>query len=127
VSAQDPVRHERGDLNARSVVRAAVVLVAMTLVAIVVTVGTFRLLRGLLVRADLPRPALADHAAERQPPEPRLQREPFGDVGVLRAEERAVLEGYGWVDREQGVVHIPVEHAMQLYLERNAAAGGGQP
>ena len=29
-----------------------------------------------------------------------------------------MLNGYGWVDKANGVVHIPIERAMQLTLER---------
>jgi hypothetical protein len=32
----------------------------------------------------------------------------------LRAEQEAKLAGYGWVDRDRGVVHIPIDRAMQL-------------
>jgi hypothetical protein len=32
------------------------------------------------------------------------------------------LREYGWVDRAQGVVHIPIERAKRLYLERKAGA-----
>jgi hypothetical protein len=32
------------------------------------------------------------------------------------------LREYGWVDRAQGLVHIPIERAKQLYLERTAGA-----
>jgi hypothetical protein len=28
------------------------------------------------------------------------------------------LSEYGWVDRERGVVHVPIERAKELYLER---------
>jgi hypothetical protein len=54
------------------------------------------------------------------PPNPALQN--------LRVEEARVLGGYGWVDREKGIVHIPVERAMDLLVEearRNLPAGGG--
>jgi hypothetical protein len=36
----------------------------------------------------------------------------------FRAGEKRELEGYGWVDRQNGVVRIPVERAMTLLLER---------
>jgi len=32
----------------------------------------------------------------------------------------ARLREYGWVDREQGLVRIPIERAKQLYLTRKA-------
>jgi hypothetical protein len=36
----------------------------------------------------------------------------------MRAEEDASLNSYGWVDKEQGVVHIPIERAMDTVVER---------
>ncbi len=36
----------------------------------------------------------------------------------LRATEEAVLTTYGWVDRKNGVVHIPIDRAMDLLLQR---------
>ena len=29
-----------------------------------------------------------------------------------------MLEGYGWVNKEAGIVHIPIEDAMRLTVER---------
>ena len=54
-------------------------------------------------------------AAEReQPPEPRLQATPSLDLQQFRAQEVERLATYGWVDRESGVVHVPIERAMEL-------------
>ena len=38
-----------------------------------------------------------------------------------RAEHNAKLNGYGWIDREKGIVHVPIERAM------DAIAGGTLP
>ncbi|MBI3182775.1 MAG: hypothetical protein HYZ28_11610 [Myxococcales bacterium] len=35
----------------------------------------------------------------------------------LRLEQRQRLESYGWVDRDGGVIHLPIERAMQLVAE----------
>jgi hypothetical protein len=35
-----------------------------------------------------------------------------------RPPQADLLEGYGWVDREAGVVRLPIERAMELLLER---------
>jgi hypothetical protein len=35
-----------------------------------------------------------------------------------RPPQADLLEGYGWVDREAGVVRVPIERAMELLLER---------
>lgn len=34
----------------------------------------------------------------------------------LRAAQGARLESYGWVDRSAGVIHVPIEHAMEQVL-----------
>jgi hypothetical protein len=44
---------------------------------------------------------------------PRLQINDEADLRALRAEEKAKLEGYRWVDRKAGIVHIPIEEAMK--------------
>jgi hypothetical protein len=44
------------------------------------------------------------------------------ESGAMRAAiegpERARLESYGWVNRERGLVHIPVSRAMKILEER---------
>lgn len=34
-----------------------------------------------------------------------------------RAHEAAQLEGYGWIDRDAGVVRLPIDRAMDLTVE----------
>jgi len=49
---------------------------------------------------------------------PRLQEQPSVDLARLRAEAHRRLSSYAWVDREQGVVRIPIERAIKLLAER---------
>ena len=37
-------------------------------------------------------------------------------LAVWRAERAARLNGYGWVDRSKGIVHVPIERAMEQVL-----------
>lgn len=57
------------------------------------------------------------------PGEPRLQSDPAGELQQREALVRRRLESYGWVDRQRGIVHIPIERAMDLYAQRR----GEQP
>jgi mono/diheme cytochrome c family protein len=59
------------------------------------------------------------------PPAPRLQANPPQELQELKATQLAQIETYGWIDRQSGVVHIPIDKAMELYIER--ARGGGTP
>jgi hypothetical protein len=49
----------------------------------------------------------------------------------LLAKEREQLESYGWVDRDAGVVRIPIERAIQIVAENGLPewpqVGGQQP
>lgn len=54
----------------------------------------------------------------RLPPEPRLQISPQVDRRAILTNERSILDSYGWVDRQAGVVRIPIERAIELLTER---------
>jgi hypothetical protein len=65
---------------------------------------------------------LAAGQEDRLPPEPRLQTNPRADLKDLRDSEERVLESYSWVDRNGGVVRIPIDEAMKLTLQRGLPA-----
>jgi hypothetical protein len=44
-------------------------------------------------------------------------------LAEVRARDRETLNSYGWVDREKGVVRIPVDEAMELWLAERTAGG----
>jgi hypothetical protein len=56
--------------------------------------------------------------AQQLPPEPRLQVSPQHDLQAMLAAQKAILHSYGWVDRQAGIVRIPIERAMRLLTER---------
>lgn len=51
-------------------------------------------------------------------PPVRLQRDPAAELAQVQAEQRARLGSYGWIDPEKRILHIPVERAVELLLER---------
>ena len=44
---------------------------------------------------------------------PRLQAQPTVEREQYFKEKHALLNEYGWVDRKQGIVRIPIEQAMR--------------
>jgi hypothetical protein len=46
---------------------------------------------------------------------------PVTDLIEMRAAEARVLENYGWVDKQQGIVHIPIDQAKALMIARVAS------
>ena len=51
-------------------------------------------------------------------PEPRLQSSPRNDLRTYREEAMRRLTGYGWIDKDKGIVHIPIDEAMHRIAER---------
>ena len=51
---------------------------------------------------------------------PRLQAAPAQDIAAYRAEKQRRLNEYAWVDREHGVVRIPIQRAMQILAAKAA-------
>jgi hypothetical protein len=68
------------------------------------------------------------------PPLPRLQVLPQKEIHDYWEAEQGLVNSYGWVDRQNGVVRIPVDRAMRILLQRglparlplNMKAGGGE-
>ena len=54
-----------------------------------------------------------DRRLSAMPPGPRLQIDPAKELAQFRAGENRRLETYYWVDKEKGVVHIPIEEVMK--------------
>ncbi len=50
------------------------------------------------------------------PPAPELQSDETGDLAAFREAETRRLNSYGWIDREHGVVHMPIREAMKRVL-----------
>jgi hypothetical protein len=115
---QDLVRHEESDVNVRAILGfGAGLLAIVALVAAAVWVF-FLSLGGRAERSAVPVSPFAAEQGALVPPEPRLQVNPREDMRQLRAAEDAVLTGYSWVDRNAGVVRIPIDEAIRLTLER---------
>ena len=51
-------------------------------------------------------------------PQPRLEEDERGQLDGVRIKEENTLNSYGWVDEGSGVVHIPIQRAMQLVVEQ---------
>jgi hypothetical protein len=55
------------------------------------------------------------------PPSPRLQPDPHADLQGLRAQKQALLSGWAWVDSTHEFARIPIDRAMALYAQQQAA------
>lgn len=109
--------YETSDANVGVLAKYALGLAGTCGIALVVVVLLLDHFRAEKKSAE---PALSPMAAQREalPPEPRLQVEPNADWLKYKAEEDSLLQSYGWVSREAGVVRLPIARALELVAER---------
>lgn len=131
-SGRPTSHHEESDVNVRGVFGFALGLAITTILAGLVTWGVLSYLdrRESVTTTDFPLAV----GETRRPPGPRLQVEPRAEMRAFALEDEAALSTYGWVDRDLGLVRVPIDVAMRLTLERGlpartpgAAAADGTP
>lgn len=105
------------DIAPRPIVWAGVAI-ALTVAGAIVAVLLWLHASGLLPGARL----APSYEAQRDAP--GLSSAPQDELGRDRREKEQRLHSYGWVDRNGGVAHIPIEDAMELLASRGA---GGRP
>jgi hypothetical protein len=120
------VVHEESDVNVRAILATGA---GLLVIGAIIHLG-LALLMGAFTRTAERTPRAFPLTAEEQPaqpPEPRLQTNPRQDLRALRAREDNMLHSYGWIDRNAGVAHIPIEDAMKLTVQRGLPVRKAQP
>ncbi|MFZ0320343.1 MAG: hypothetical protein WAL56_14565 [Candidatus Sulfotelmatobacter sp.] len=51
-------------------------------------------------------------------PSPKLEEDERGQLNGIKLQQDNTLYSYGWVDQPAGTVHIPIERAMDLLVQR---------
>ena len=122
--------HEKSDVNVRALLWSVVIFIifgAITHGLLYMQFNFFReLFRG---STNAPLTSIARPPDAAVPQEPRLQpfrmrdvppnaNTPVTDMDDMRAAEEKALHTAGWVDKEKGIVRLPIETAKQLALQR---------
>ena len=121
-SAHQTAHHETSDANVNAIFlfgAGLTLVVAMVLFFGWLLFGYFVNRQAESASRDFP---LAAEQQNRLPPEPRLQTNPKEDLREMRAEEDGILNSYGWVDQNAGIVRIPIGEAMKLTVQRGLPA-----
>jgi hypothetical protein len=104
--------HQPESVKAWAVAAAATGVIALVVVVGLAIHPMFARLHDAARDEGGPAVQLSERA-QRELAATRHWAEPPVDIGELHARERAHLEGYGWVDHAHGIVHIPIDRAME--------------
>ncbi|MCC6393068.1 MAG: hypothetical protein IT167_20885 [Bryobacterales bacterium] len=99
---------------------ANIPLVAWSTIAILLTLAVCIIIAGLMFRYEegaMPKAKGIFSNQRHLPPSPRLQAFPSKDLAAFQAQQLSRVESYGWVDKQAGTAHVPVEKAMEMLLK----------
>ena len=94
--------------------RGLLVAGAVISVAIAIAIGVGLWLVGFFGGFERPL-ARAEHNPM---PAPQLEPHPLADRHRYDAQQRAKLSAYQWVDRNAGIVRIPIDRALELIAQQ---------
>ena len=117
--------HETSDVHIGTLVKFIVIL-AISCVLILIAMKVYsNFLEGQEEQAELPPASRVNPPGTRRlPPIPRLQgapgseQLPLDEMKKVREEQQLAVTSYSWVDKNAGIVRIPIEEAKKIILER---------
>jgi hypothetical protein len=116
--------HESSDVNVPLIARFIGILAASIVVIGLAMWAMFRYFEARERAAEARPTSVVGMGRDKLPPQPRLQgapgseKLPLQEMEEVRKKTEAILNSYGWVDKNAGVVRIPIEEAMRLVVER---------
>lgn len=116
-------QYEHTDIDTSIGYNFALWLTVAVVLSLGIVYGTFRLFESQAVSSDAATQQFPLAVGQdKEPPAPRLQTQPFKDVYLLKMGQNERLNAYGWTDKDNGIVHIPIERAMELTLRNGLPA-----
>lgn len=120
---------ERQDLSPAALIYFFLSLAVFIVISIFILKGFFAYLNYREKASEQPVNPLVEqvpqdtrHVAPGYPqtafPNPRLETDERGQLGGFLLNQDNILYSYGWVDEKAGIVHIPIERAMDLLVQR---------
>ena len=115
----DTDRHVTGgaidhEIDSRSIVKIGLWLAIVTISGFLIAWGVYRGLASLADEADPAPSPIAAARVESLPPGVQLAARPEQELAAYRREVDERLAGWGWVDRDANVAHVPIERAIEL-------------
>lgn len=103
---------EHSDINELAVGKVGVALLLVTIAAMALLLGLFSYFKsqegGKAVSED----------PTKVFPQPQLETHPAPELKQVLDEQNQMLNSYGWVDQQKGVVRIPIDRAMDMVVQK---------
>ena len=127
------VSFESSDVQTRTILHYLVYLAVAVIASFIFCVYLFRFTTNLAVQSETPLPPSHQGIEATMPPEPRLQgvpghdTDPQQDLRNKRDADEEANKKLDWLDRQAGIVQIPVEDAMRIIVAKGLPAVPAPP
>jgi len=117
------VAHEATDADSHAITRFGISLAFLIVVSQLLLWWVFDHFSEREAKLSPHVPAIIRMQAPTLPPEPRLQGNapldvnPRLDLKQMRDNEDAFLNHYGWIDPDHGIVHVPIDKALDIVAQ----------
>ena len=115
---------ELADVSISSLIHQGIYLAVVCVAVWIAMMVMFKVFMNRLDAGDAPVSSLARPAGQ-LPPEPRLLTNEPVNLEQFRTQETQRLQGYGYIDQAAGTVHVPIDRAKDLLLQKGLAVRGG--
>lgn len=99
--------HEHREASVRLIVSSLAGLAVVTFFVFVLVVGVFRYFYDVNKTGEARREPVI-------PPRPRIEVAPYEELQQMRVRENHILNTYAWVNKDGGVVRVPIDRAIDL-------------
>jgi hypothetical protein len=111
--AHNGAGHEKREVDVRIIIETLIGLTVSVVAACVIVWIVF-----FVFKTKNPDRLSAEAGLTQVPPAPRLQVHPSEELTALRSSEEQILNSYRWVDPKTGIVHIPIQKAMDEVVSK---------
>jgi hypothetical protein len=122
------VLHEVSEVNTKPIYKFGFWMIVIVIGTAILMWLFYDMLASREAKNDPPKPII-ENTTSKLAPEPRLQLSPgheihpLNEMAELYAQQNAWLEGYGWADKSNGTVRIPISEAKKLLLAKGLPVG----
>ena len=132
--SHDKGGYERTDAAAGATFRAGLYILGIMFLTALLVVPMYRLLaRSETAKQPAPAEVVKTEMSEPAQSFPKLVESEPRVLAEFHRGEDALLTSYGWIEKDKGVVRIPIEQAMRIVAERGLpkfpaeTPAGGKP
>jgi hypothetical protein len=121
------VLHEESDVNTGPIYKFGFWMIVIIVGTGVLMWLLWEMLEKREIAQDPPAAVMQRPAGDRLPPEPRLQLapghevHPLDEMAEMHVQQKQMLASYGWVDKSNNTVRIPIAEAKKLFLQRGVS------